>query len=1396
MQSPRSTPPRFPALRAMMLGGAIVALAAGVLVGQPAPDPAAPLGGAERWLTHVSTDKPMYREGETVYLRAVVLEAHRHTPLAQGTWAQAVIEIVGPKGETVATLSTEAQDSVAGAAWAVPAGQAGGAYVARVTWPMNGWPTSERSFDVRAYRAPRLKTQIVFVKDGYGPGEQVQATAHVDRPEGGSPVGARVVVVARVDGAEVHRATATLDAAGNVAAAFALPKIIERGEGTLAVTITDGGVVETATKTLPILLQTVDLQLFPEGGDLVAGLPCRVYFEGRLPNGKPADMDGVVNDSTGREVARFASDHDGRGRFGFVPAPGEPYTLQVVRPAGITRTWELPAVKKEGAVISADADVTPPGEPVRVTVGSSRGGELIVTLSKREVEVGRATVRVGAGEVHPISLAAAADVDGVLVATVWDGNGLPLAERLVMRQPQSPLTLTVEADRDRYVPGGSVELTVKARDAAGKPVSAVVGLTVTDDSVLESMDKRDQAPRLPVMVLLEPEVRELADAHVYLDPTNPKADVAVDRLLGTQGWRRFAFVDPVTFAHANGDAGRRVVALVEPTIQPSKSIVLEEFGGVAGQGMAPFAAGAPAPPDEPAEPEAAPQPDMPKVAEAPVAAAEQQPQGGDEAVDVLAAQDPAPQHDSQKRAEPVLRMREKNIAAGEAKAARDWRGDDGDEAFGGGEEWVTVREYAHAVRPNRRAGERVDFTETLYWAAGVRTDPSTGEAKVSFGLSDSVTGFRVLADGFTDAGALGAGTALIESVEPFNADVKLPLFATQGDLVRLPVALTNGTDAALEGARVTVSVPDGATISQPPAMTLGPASGARHLVDMEITKTAGALAVTVDATAGTYADRVTRELVIEPNGFPQEVGFGGLLEPGKPMTREVTITPGLVVGSVVTRLAVQPSPLASLTSAFERLIQEPYGCFEQTSSSTFPLVMAQQYFTTHQGVDPAIVKRSAELLDKGHDRLRGFECKERGYEWFGEDPGHEALTAYGLLEFTEMSRVREVDPDMLARTRAWLLGHRDGKGGFERKRRALHTWIEDRDASNAYITYALVATGGPEGLKDELLSVEDAAHGSSDSYVIGLAANATQLGGRGDAVKPLLDKLAKAQQKDGSVSGGKHSIVGSQGDALLIETTALATMAWLRSPAHQDNVEVAIRWLADACKGGRYGSTQSTVLALQAIVAYDASRAQPKAPGTLRLLVDGALVGAVPFDGTSKGALELPGFAEQLTAGRHTITVEMEGGSSMPITGAVTWTDASPASSPACAVTLKTRLRDATLREGGVTEIEVTVSNPTKDPVPMPIAIIGLPGGLEPRHDQLKELAKAGTIAAYEVRGRDVVLYWRDMGAGKAVTLPLSLVAAIPGTWTGPASRAYLYYTDEHKTWTPGARVTITPQEG
>ena len=65
---------------------------------------------------------------------------------------------------------------------------------------------------------------------------------------------------------------------------------------------------------------------------------------------------------------------------------------------------------------------------------------------------------------------------------------------------------------------------------------------------------------------------------------------------------------------------------------------------------------------------------------------------------------------------------------------------------------------------------------------------------------------------------------------------------------------------------------------------------------------------------------------------------------------------------------------------------EPYGCFEQTSSTSYPMVMAQQYFLTHTGVEPSIIEKARNLLDVSYKKLTGFESRTKGYEWFGGIP--------------------------------------------------------------------------------------------------------------------------------------------------------------------------------------------------------------------------------------------------------------------------------------------------------------------------------------------------------------------------------------------------------------------------
>ena len=92
------------------------------------------------------------------------------------------------------------------------------------------------------------------------------------------------------------------------------------------------------------------------------------------------------------------------------------------------------------------------------------------------------------------------------------------------------------------------------------------------------------------------------------------------------------------------------------------------------------------------------------------------------------------------------------------------------------------------------------------------------------------------------------------------------------------------------------------------------------------------------------------------------------------------------------------------------------------------------YLRETGGTAPAVEARARRYLDDGYARLTGFECPNLGYEWYGADPGHTALTAYGVLQFADMSEVFPIDDGMLARTRGWLLDKRTGDGTFAQDR--------------------------------------------------------------------------------------------------------------------------------------------------------------------------------------------------------------------------------------------------------------------------------------------------------------------------------------------------------------------------
>ncbi len=725
-----------------------------------------------------------------------------------------------------------------------------------------------------------------------------------------------------------------------------------------------------------------------------------------------------------------------------------------------------------------------------------------------------------------------------------------------------------------------------------------------------------------------------------------------------------------------------------------------------------------------------------------------------------------------------------------------------------------VREYAHTRTHGNEADRRTDASETVYWNPVFVLADGKGDA--TFDLSDQVTSFEVTVYGHTLDGRLGALTTDLESRLPLTLEPKTPIEVTANDKIDIPLAVANNTDKT-QAVQIDTAFKGLTLVKGQPKEQLQLAADQRlrRVYRLQPSLLEGEAEVTFRGESKPFAaDSIRRTFRVVPDGFPIVASRSDLLEGSA--TNEVVLPETWIKDTLKLGVSVYPSTLADLQKGLDALLREPNGCFEQTSTTNYPNLLILDYLKQSDQTKPEIEKRARDLLSRGYQKLVAFECPRSaahdrmGFEWFGSpDQQHEALTAYGLLQFRDLSRVMDVDQNLIQRTRSFLLAQRDGKGGFKRNPRALDTFGRaPENITNAYIVWAITSSGQDDDVTAEITALGDQARDSKDPYFLALVANSLINRGKSGDAMDLLKKLAAAQQADGHLDAERTSITGSGGRDLQIETTALTVLAWLKGNPGEfnPNIRKAINWIGQQRGGyGGFGSTQSTILALKALIEHAKANKKTPEAGTLSLFVGDRLVGKLDFPADARDALEikLADAENVLKSGKNTVRVEITGHNAFPYTLSWSYQTLQPTSDPACPVHLTTKLDRTKAQEGETVTLNVSVENPADEGRSMVVAIVGLPAGLTLPEDmkQLKEYVrlqdngtKPGRISYFETRGRELILYWRGMAPKQKVEVPIELICRVPGEYRGPASRAYQYYNADHKHWVEPLAVSIAPK--
>jgi hypothetical protein len=205
-----------------------------------------------------------------------------------------------------------------------------------------------------------------------------------------------------------------------------------------------------------------DVQFFPEGGQLVQGLPGGVGFKATDGQGQGVAVAGTVADGRGAPVATFQSLKAGMGSFRFTPAPGATYTATVRLSGGQTITRALPAAAPQGYALLLQDDATPGflRLAVRARGAGVDAGPLHLVAHTGQQVTAAATAALAGGEavfrVEKRQLR-----EGITHFTVFSGRR-PVAERLYFRRPAHALAVQGRAAAASYGPRAAAALQLQA----------------------------------------------------------------------------------------------------------------------------------------------------------------------------------------------------------------------------------------------------------------------------------------------------------------------------------------------------------------------------------------------------------------------------------------------------------------------------------------------------------------------------------------------------------------------------------------------------------------------------------------------------------------------------------------------------------------------------------------------------------------------------------------------------------------------------------------------------------------------------------------------------------------------------------------------------------------------
>ena len=698
------------------------------------------------------------------------------------------------------------------------------------------------------------------------------------------------------------------------------------------------------------------------------------------------------------------------------------------------------------------------------------------------------------------------------------------------------------------------------------------------------------------------------------------------------------------------------------------------------------------------------------------------------------------------------------------------------------------------------------FPETLLWRPEIITDEH-GVATVEIPLADSITTWRLNTSAVTATGRLGAGESGIRVFQPYFVDLNLPVSLTRGDEISVPVVVYNYLQQP-QTVQISLKTEDWFETLGDTSVSLEVAPGDVRSTSIRIRAlNAGEQQLQVTAMGNGVADAIRRQVEVVPDGERVDEVISKTLQRAEIIP--FTVPDDAIPGSARMTVQLYPSGFSQVVEGLDAIFRRPNGCFEQTSSSTYPNVLALNYLRLNNKSVPEVEAKARQYIHLGYQRLLGFEVTGGGFDWFGDPPAIRTLTAYGLMEFEDMAMVHDVDPSLIRRTREWLLKQRRSDGSWAPENHQLHDDPTQNAGENrelmttAYIAWTVFrnANSREEAIGTRAFLLRHAPDSIASAYTLALVSNALlAIDPHSEAATPYLHRLIRMKHAntDGklawwtqeSVRGSVFHGAGRSGD---IETTATACLALLTARRDLKTVRGCLAWLAEQKdQFGTWHSTQATVLALKALLDGTDITLEADKPREVRILVDDALVKTVTITPEDSDVMQQVDLTAHATTGTHAIKLVQIGDTPLEFQTTFRYHIPRPAivseDAPFSIVVTYDRTQ---LQVNDSVTATATLTNNRPVAAPMVVADLPIPPGFTVNADDLRNLQRNGTIAKSQVNARSVVVYLRGLEASDSLALRYRLTATMPVKLTVPGATVYEYYNEDNRARSGTTALTV-----